>query len=157
LCGKIKRRERVLSDGEIRTLWRASERVADPYGNLVRLLLLLGLRLRECAHIADHEIEVDDSGTTWLRIPVERMKSARPHAVPLGATARAIIEASPRRGARSLVFTEPRTGRRLTAFSRIKRYIDEAVAAVAAETGAPGIAHLAAGAAGGWVARRPVA
>jgi integrase len=139
LCGKIKPRSRSLSDGELRLLWRAAEKLGT-YGDLVRLLLLLGLRLRECAHIADHEIEVDDNGTTWLRVPAERMKSERAHAVPLAATARAIIEASPRRGARSMVLTEPRTGRPLTAFSRIKKYVDEAVAKVAAETGAPGIA-----------------
>ena len=39
-----------------------------------------------------------------------------------------------------MVFTEPRTGRPLTAFSRIKKYVDAAVAKLAAETGAPGIA-----------------
>jgi integrase len=99
-----------------------------------------GGRLREVAHAADHEIETDDVGGVWLHIPSERMKSARSHRIPLVATARAIIEASPRRGARSMVFTEPRTGRPLTAFSRIKGYIDKAVSAVAVETGAPGIA-----------------
>jgi integrase len=142
LCGKMKPRERVLSDAEIRTLWRASERVADPYGNLVRLLLLTGGRLREIAHAADHEIEVDDSGTTWLHIPSERMKAARSHRVPVGVTARAIIEASPRRGARSMILTEPRTGRPISGFSRAKKAVDRAVAELAAETGAPGIAHF---------------
>jgi hypothetical protein len=139
LAGKAPVRERVLGDVEIRVLWRASEKLGNPYGDLMRLLLLTGGRLREIAHAAHHEIEAADDGTVWLCVPGSRMKAGRSHRVPLGRVARGIIEAAPRRGARGMILTEP-SGRPLVAFSRIKARIDEAAAMVAAETGAPGIA-----------------
>src|SRR5262249_27591515 len=47
LIGERHARDRVLSDDELRALWRATERLGYPFGPLYRLLALTGLRLGE--------------------------------------------------------------------------------------------------------------
>jgi integrase len=51
----IAKRERVLSDEEIREIWRAADKAAAPYGSIVQLLILTGQRRGEVA------------GMTWGR------------------------------------------------------------------------------------------
>src|ERR1019366_8420952 len=59
LAGKKEPRQRVLSDSEIRALWKATEGIGYPAAPFVRLLLLTGQRLREVAGMAWSEIELD--------------------------------------------------------------------------------------------------
>ena len=66
-------RERV-SDDEVRWLWSACAVVGEPFGSLIKLLLLTGARLNEAAGMTLGELD----GTTW-NIPGSRTKNHRPH------------------------------------------------------------------------------
>ncbi|RUT82669.1 MULTISPECIES: site-specific integrase [unclassified Mesorhizobium] len=87
------RRERVLSDVELKGLWRAlfvaglSPAVAD----ILRLLMLTGQRSGEVAGMMRSEVDI--AAASWV-IPRERTKNGIEHAVPLSAPALAIIEAA---------------------------------------------------------------
>ncbi|MGC2078775.1 MAG: integrase arm-type DNA-binding domain-containing protein [Xanthobacteraceae bacterium] len=83
------KRERVLSDQELAEIWRAAADAAEPYGSIVRLLILTGQRRGEVAGIAWNEISEDL--TAWT-MPGERTKNGAVHAVPLSASANSIIK-----------------------------------------------------------------
>jgi integrase len=95
-CGGVKLpaketpRDRVLSDDEIKTLWRACDAVGGAAGSVVKLLLLTGQRCGEIVGLRRSEI----SGDVWTLSP-ERTKNKQRHQVPLSAQALAIIEAIP--------------------------------------------------------------
>ena len=81
---KEKSRDRVLSDDEIRWLWRACEIEGQPWGPLVQMLLLTGQRLGEVVGLTDGELQ----GDLW-QLPSVRTKNGRPHDVPLS---RSVVE-----------------------------------------------------------------
>jgi integrase len=87
----VTKRERVLSDQELVEIWRAADDVAAPYNSIVRLLILTGQRRGEVAGMAWNEIA--DDLTTWT-MPGARTKNGAVHAVPLSASANAIIKAT---------------------------------------------------------------
>ena len=63
-----------MSDDEVRWLWRACDDVGEPFGPMVKLLLITGARLRECAEMTRSELE----GPTWT-ILGSRTKNKRTH------------------------------------------------------------------------------
>ena len=89
-CGTAARRERVLSRDELRWLWRACDQLG-PHGSIVRLLILTGARLRECAGMRRSELR--DGGRARWELPGGRTKNKRPHSIPLAPLARRVIEA----------------------------------------------------------------
>lgn len=93
LIGQHQPRQRILSDAEIKSFWQATPQLDYPFGDLFRLLLLCGVRLREAAHAKWGEIE----GNLWV-IPPERHKPGIRHVVPLSDQAMQLIDALPRRG-----------------------------------------------------------
>jgi integrase len=93
-------RDRVLSDDEIRLFWNATAAMGYPFGNLFRLLLLTGQRLREVAEMTRNE--VDDG--IWT-LPAARTKNGDEHIIPLQAEARAIVDALPQIGRSAYLFT----------------------------------------------------
>jgi integrase len=64
LIGKKKKRERVLTDDEISSFWRATSRTPHPFGPVYRLLFLTGLRLNGAADAAESEFDARDH--TWI-------------------------------------------------------------------------------------------
>jgi integrase len=74
---KVGRRDRILTDAEIASIWHTSFD-AGPFGLLVRLLILTGLRRSEAAGIHDSMVSNDR-----IVIPADLMKSSEPHYVPL--------------------------------------------------------------------------
>jgi integrase len=73
-------RDRVLSPTEIRVVWQAaSERGAD-FGDVVKLALLTGLRLRNILHAKAEQFDL--AAKTWT-LPREAMKAGKIHIVPL--------------------------------------------------------------------------
>lgn len=80
------KRDRVLTDDEIRWLWQATGETAYPFGPMARLLLLTGQRLREVSQMTDAEID----GDVW-HLAAERTKNGHPHDVPLTDPVRTII------------------------------------------------------------------
>lgn len=135
-------RERVLSDDEIRLLWKACGRVGYPFGPLTKLMLLTGTRRDEAAGLRRSEVSGD--GALWT-LPGARTKNSRPHAVSLSLQARAAVaeapivaltradlaDGIPRYGKhRDLVFST--TGRApVSGFAKAKARIDAAMLAIA--------------------------
>jgi integrase len=65
-------RDRVLSDEELKSLWRACDRLGWPFGPLFQLLILTGQRRSEIAEMRWSEIDL--AAATWT-LPRERVKS----------------------------------------------------------------------------------
>jgi integrase len=111
-------RERVLSDPELASVWRAVD--DDDFGRIVRLLMLLGQRRSEVGSMTWHELDLDRG--TWT-IPSSRTKNARPHTLPLPSLAIDIITGTPRMVGRDVLFGE-RAGRGFTSWARPKKMLD---------------------------------
>jgi integrase len=108
-------RERVLSDGELVRLWRATEAIGGPAGACIKLLMLTGCRRSEIAGLRWPEVDGD-----MLVLPAARMKGKAAHVVPLATQAAAIIAALPRTG--KFVLGSPAIGHH---FNRIKPELDK--------------------------------
>jgi integrase len=93
LFGPLKPRERVLTDTELRALWRAGEKIGYPYGPLYQLLLLTGTRRDEARGARWREFDL--KAGTWT-IPAERYKQDSVHEVPLTEDALALLTQLPR-------------------------------------------------------------
>ena len=79
-------RDRVLSDAEIKLFWQACDAEGEPFGNILKLLLLSAQRLNEIA--AMQYAELYDGA---LNLSAARTKNKRPHVVPLSTQAQALI------------------------------------------------------------------
>jgi integrase len=79
-------RSRVLSDAEIRALWR----LEHPNANLLRALLLTGCRIAELQKAAASNLQGD-----WLFIPAAHSKNGRAHRVFLVPETRAQFNGRP--------------------------------------------------------------
>ena len=84
-------RDRVLSDDELRWLWRACEAVGWPFGPLVKLLLLTAQRRDEVAGIERPELDLENIWT----IPREKAKNNRAHEVQLSDAAIEVLNSIP--------------------------------------------------------------
>ena len=82
-------RERALADAELATLWRSlDDRVSPQAALAIRLLILLGRRLREVTGLRWEELDME--GATWT-LPAERNKSGRTWVFPLPEAAMAML------------------------------------------------------------------
>jgi integrase len=118
------RRERVLSEPELRTVGNACEQLGD-FGAIVRMLMLTGGRRDEIAGMAWSEIDVDKA--LWT-LPAARSKNRREHEVPLSRQALALIEGRPG------PFLFGRDGRTpFSGYSRAKERLDATIARQRAE------------------------
>ena len=120
-------RDRVLDDGEIVQLWRATGEIGEPFDSIFKLLLLSGCRLNEIAGMRWDELSAD--GAT-LTIPATRTKNKKPHDVMLAPAARDIIAAQPRIGASPFVFTGRTGATAASGFSKAKARLDELMRSV---------------------------
>lgn len=93
------RRDRVLTDEELRLIWRQAGE--GDYGAIVRLLILTGQRREEIAAMTWEEVDLERA--TW-RIGGERTKNARAHEVILAQPAMKILATRRRSDGRALVF-----------------------------------------------------
>jgi integrase len=100
-AAELKSRERVLTDAELATIWKALP--ADLYGAIVRLLIVTGQRREDIGGLRWSEVDVSKG---LISLPSQRTKNGRPHELSLPASAMAILEAQPRRRGRDLVFGE---------------------------------------------------
>jgi integrase len=83
-------RDRILSDDEIRQLWRATETRPEPFASLVRFLLLTGCRRGEALYMTRSEL----NGRDWL-VPGGRHKSKKEFLLPLSKAAAGVLAAMP--------------------------------------------------------------
>jgi integrase len=124
LIGRLKPRDRVLNDGDIRQVWAGAGKVAYPFGPFTKMLLLTGQRRNEVAHM--RWPETDLKAKLWT-IPAERMKGAHPHLVPLSEAAIDLLNSLPRfKG--DYVFTTTAGQRPISGFGKGKERVDEKAA-----------------------------
>lgn len=90
--GKEAKRERVLTDAEVRAIWRACDDMGA-FGRAVRLMLVTGRRRSEVGSMEWREI--DEAKKLWT-LPPERTKADRAHEVPLSPLAMSILAADRR-------------------------------------------------------------
>lgn len=116
-------RDRVLTNEEIRLVWKAAEAVGWPFGPMTKLLLLTGQRREEVAGATWSEFDLEGAKPAW-NIPKERAKNNQGHHVPLAPAAVDILKALPRiDGEKDLVFTT--TGKTaVSGFSNAKDVLD---------------------------------
>jgi integrase len=88
-------RGRVLSDAELRAIWRAADGIGGPGGSLAKVLILLGQRRDEVRCMVRTEIL---PGTSDWVLPARRNKGRRDHLVPLPTAAVQIINSQPTLG-----------------------------------------------------------
>jgi integrase len=82
------RRDRVLSDDEIVALWKAADADGEPFGSIIKLLVLTGQRRGEIAGMRRDELNMDKR--LWS-LPGARTKNKLPHTVPLSDQVLAVI------------------------------------------------------------------
>jgi integrase len=127
LIGERHARDRILSDDELRALWRATERLGYPYGPLYRLLTLTGLRIGEAC--GAHWSEFDIKRREWT-IPATRMKKvkggAKAFMVPLTDKIIEVLNALPRFHSGEFLFSHSHGKRPLkpNQFSDVKERLD---------------------------------
>lgn len=133
------KRTRVLSDDELRIVWEASDKLAAPFRDMVRLLVLTGQRLREVARMSWAELDLDKA--EWI-IPAARTKNKVAHLVPLSPSVRAIlsaVEPEPKHRKGFVLTTDGETA--IGGFSKTKAKLDVNTSAIlarqAAEAGLP--------------------
>lgn len=109
-CDRVRRkvadvkRDRTLSDDEIRALWAAWSEQAWPYGHIQRLLLITGQRVSEVAGAAWAEFDMERR--LW-QIPGNRRKTGEAHMVPLSSLAMDILGNLPRFAESPFLFPGP--------------------------------------------------
>ena len=113
-------RERVLSEDELREVWRAADATPYPFGPFFRLLILTAQRRDEVAGMRWSEI--DEARALWT-IPGDRAKNGRAHEVPLSGAALEIQCSIPRVEGSDFVFsTNGRSS--ISGFSKAKARLD---------------------------------
>jgi integrase len=89
-------RDRVLTDDELRAIWRAAERLPDPSRSLVMAWILTGQRRDEVRCLPWSEVDL--SRAIWT-LPADRNKSGRDHEIPLSPAMVELLNGLRRRGA----------------------------------------------------------
>jgi integrase len=102
LIGAKNVRQRVLTDAEIVAFWSACGKLAYPYQQMFRLLLLTGQRKAEVWKARWSEFDL--TAKLWV-IPEERFKSGTIHRLPIGDDAIAILQDCPRFAGGDFIFT----------------------------------------------------
>jgi integrase len=87
-------RTRVLTDNEIRAIWKALVKIGYPGGDFVRGLFLSGQRRNEVQGMPRKEVKDD---TDWV-IPASRNKGKRDHLIPLSRPLRELFASTPDSG-----------------------------------------------------------
>lgn len=130
-------RDRVLNDGELAEVWKASGKLDAPFGQFFRLLILTGQRRSEVAAMSWDEL--DHATETWT-IPAGRAKNGVAHIVPLSDAVVAELDSLAEAACQGKSSAEPgcwpkagpilTTNRRtpIGSFSKAKRSLDTAIA-----------------------------
>ena len=114
-------RERVLTDAEIASLWRATEGEDFPTNPFLRLLLILGVRRSELSDMTRDELDLDAG--LW-RLSGDRTKNEDPRVIPLPRMAVEIFRGLPEfKG--PFVFTTTSGARPISGFAKMKARLDK--------------------------------
>jgi integrase len=130
LIGRAEARQRILTDDELRVLWRGTAGLVFPFDPFVRLLLVLGCRRGELLRMS--RAELDLRARIWT-LSGERTKNADPRIVPLPRLAIDILKSLP--ASADYVFATP-AGGPIAGISDMKERLDKPIG----ETSPPGLA-----------------
>jgi integrase len=123
---RVEDRERVLTIGEARRIYRAAASLPYPAGTFVQLLMLTGCRRSEIAGLRWDEI-ADEADGKAIVLSGARTKTGSGHHVPLSAKAVDVIaDARHRIVGSKFVFTSD-GWRPFSNFSRLKGWLDAAI------------------------------
>jgi integrase len=126
LIGAKAKRKRVLSDDELRVVWRAATGLGYPLGPFVRLLIVTGQRLRECSDTCWSEFNLGDA-PLWT-IGAARMKGDAAHEIPIAPLAVELLQGLPKFRGGPYVFTSTAGKKPVNGFSKMKARLDRAIA-----------------------------
>jgi integrase len=118
--GVERSRDRVLTDDELKSFWRATEELGFPFGLAFQLMALTGQRRGEVAGMQWSQLNLSEA--VWT-IPASIAKNGRAHEVPLSTAVLDIIQRLPRFVGSDLVFTTTGTSP-ISGFGRAKGRID---------------------------------
>jgi len=90
-----KARERTLSDLELKEVFLKSTNASYPFGNIVSLLILTGMRRSEVSHLRWGWINEQER---FISLPAELTKNGRAHILPYDQLALNVIASIPRMG-----------------------------------------------------------
>jgi integrase len=113
-------RDRVLTDAEIKAVWKAAGEMQNAFGPFIRFLLLTAARKTEASDMRRDEID----GNLWT-IPAARNKGKAEEIKPLSKAAKAIIDGVPVINDGEFVFTHDGVTA-IGGFSKFKEAIDKA-------------------------------
>jgi integrase len=112
-------RSRVLTDDELRAVWKRAGEIGHPYGTVVKLLVLTGQRRGEIAALRRSWIK-DDA----ITFPTSITKNKREHRIPIGPLTNEIIESIPDTG--ELLFpARGKPDQPLNGWAKAKREFDK--------------------------------
>jgi integrase len=122
LIGPRNMRRRVLRDDELRMVWGAAGEIGFPYGPLVHLLILTGLRRSVVAEARWSEIDLNNK--LWT-ISADRMKMDDDFLVPLAGDTLAVLRKLPRFADGDYLFSSSLGATPINGHSRAKERFDE--------------------------------
>ena len=133
--GREVSRDRVLSDGEIRSVWMCCDAVGHPFGAIFKLLLVTAQRREEVGRMRWADLDLGKGSWT---IPRERSKNDVANEVPLPPLALAIINDLPRFEGEALMFAAANgSGHPASGYSKAKLRLDRMIVARRASEGLP--------------------
>jgi integrase len=118
-----RKRERILSDDEIRLLWPILD-TRGAFGAMLKLALLTGQRREKLLTMRWEDVSVDGLWT----IPAEAREKGNAKSLQLPEAALEIIRAQPRIEGTPYVFAGRLKGQHINGFSRAKRDLDSEIA-----------------------------
>jgi integrase len=113
-------RDRILTDEELKSFWRATEELGFPFGSAFQLMALTGQRRGEVTSMRWSQLNLPEA--VWT-IPAGIAKNGRAHEVPLSTAVLHVIQGLPRFVASDLVFTTTGTSP-ISGFGRAKDRLD---------------------------------
>ena len=125
IIGDRPARTRILNDAELRAAWQATDKLAYPYGPLLKLLMLTGARRSEVSEAVWSEFDLTKK--LWS-IPAERMKADAAHIVPLSDDAMTVLKSLPRFNRGDFVFSTTHGVKAVNSHDRAKRKLDSEMA-----------------------------
>jgi integrase len=117
---EAKKRDRALTDLEVKYFWRACDKIGFPFGPLFKVLLLTGARLNEAAKMTWDEL--DRNARIWS-LESKRTKTGEAHAIYITDLFEKILDAIPAAGDFVFGRDKPPSG-----FSKAKKILDREMA-----------------------------
>lgn len=150
IVGKMRSRERQLTDLELRYVWCAAQTLSYPFGDLVCGLMLVPYRLRELAELSHPEIghltipatvktasspSLPEIKCEAITIPAERSKNGDAFVIPLAPTMQTLVAGLPTFKCGDFKFTTTAGRVPVSGFSGAARNLNREIARLRAADG----------------------